>query len=121
MEVGVVRIGGKLTESDVRVSDAGAAGDICVEQFIKEHAVGETTGMGELRIMFRGAFRKTWIGIHQVNSVGVEGSGMGGEVGIGEFSSAVGGEETIDVAFTEDNYGVVVLVNIMAVEIGEET
>lgn len=117
--MGGVGTGGELAQGDGRIADVGAAGDIGVEQFTEERAVGETAGTGECR-MFGRAFGKTRIRVHRVNSVGVEGSCMGGQVGIGGFSPAVCGQETVDVAFTGKNDGVVVLVNIKAIEIGEE-
>ena len=111
--------GGELAEGDSGVANVGTAGDIGIQEFTKEGAISKTLLGGKL-CMFRSAFNKTSGFVHRGDSICGERSRILGSGRLRRRSPAMGAKDTIKVRGAGEDNGVIILVDINAIEFNEK-
>ena len=111
--------GGEFAEGDGRVANVRATGDVGVEELAQESAVAKTL-LGSEVGMLGCTFNRAGVLIHGRDGLSGKGNGIFGGGGFRGCGPAVGFEDTIEVGGAGEDDGIVILLNVNAVELGEE-
>lgn len=119
-KVRVMRAGTEFTEGNSSIANVGAASDIGIEKFTKESAISEAM-LGNKGGMLVGAFRRASIGVDGCDSIDVKRSReFARRVFIGS-TPTMSAKDAFNVGLGRDNNGIVILVNIKAIEVVEQS